>query len=746
MNQSIGRRALRAAIHVALIGAPLGAAWAAPEPAPGPAPEQSPLPTVVVTGTLDQDSAITQAPTLTPLDATQPTSLISQQFIENNIAASANYDDIVKIAPSVYAVSPNGPGLMENQILSVRGFQDGQYNVTFDGIPWGDSNDFTHHSTSYFMEHDLGGISVDRGPGTAATVGNATFGGTISVNSKGVLADTTLTPYASFGSFQTQLLGAEFDTGQIAKYNGSAGFIDAQSLSSNGYLDNMGIDRKNLFAKFATPVGSDVVLTFVGMYNQIRQYVGLGTTAAEIAQFGPTYALSRDPTNQNYYGYNRDLINSDFEYIGLAANLGGGWSVDNKVYTYAYYHDGHNGEDPNGFTPNVTSYGNNNVPGQILENNYRSWGDIVNFKDALPIGDLKAGLWVDRQHNLRSLQEVDFTLGAAIDPLYANTPTGFDRALTQVLTTVQPYLQFDWKPLPGLTLSPGVRYDHFERSVNASVDVKSGYAEGYTTQFSSTLPSFLAHYEFSPDWTAYAQVGKGFLAPNENFFSYNKNSQTAVDPSSTNLSPQQSWNYQLGTTYQTKALSLSADVYYIDFNNLIGSETTGTGNVVFFNQGGVVYKGVEVEGTGYLGMGLSLYANATYNSAKDKGSDVQNPGQWIANAPKSTGTLGLIYNQGGWYASLLDKYVGSRYGDVGQQAPLSSYSTLDGALGYTFGADAPVGLKRAKLKLTFGNLADTHKIYAVAGTTAGADPSGNTPYLYWTIPGRSVFGSIEVPF
>src|SRR3984957_19642688 len=199
--------------HAVLLGLPAtclflgGPAVSGPEASADSSADSSTLPTVVVSGAVDKDSAITQAPTMAPLTVTQPTSVLSQYYIENNIAPSANYDDIVKIAPSVYAVSPNGPGLSENQVLSIRGFADGFFNVTFDGIPWGDSNDFTHHSTSYYMAHDLGTISVDRGPGTAATVGNATFGGTVAVNSKSPLADMTVTPYFSYGSFNTSVVG-----------------------------------------------------------------------------------------------------------------------------------------------------------------------------------------------------------------------------------------------------------------------------------------------------------------------------------------------------------------------------------------------------------------------------------------------------------------------------------------------------------------------------------------------------------
>ena len=694
--------------------------------------QTAPLPTVVVTGSEEVESATTQAPTLAPLTVTQPTSLISQHFIENNSSLSSNYDDIIKIAPSVYSVSPNGPGLMENQILSIRGFVDGEFNVTFDGIPWGDSNDFTHHTTSYFMSHDLGDVSVDRGPGTAATIGNATFGGTIANNSKSPSAETTITPYVSYGSFNTSLVGTQVDTGPVAKYGGAAAFLDVESLSSDGYLHNAGQDRKNVFTKVAAPVDDNTVVTFVGMYNQVHQYVSLGATAAQIAEFGPRYALSNDPTNQNYYGYNYDRIHTDFEYLGVVSRLGGGWTVDNKVYTYAYYHDGSNGEDPNGETPNGTSYGANDVPGQLLVNNYRSWGDTFKARDDFDFGDLQTGLWVDRQHNLRSLEEVDFTLGGALNP--AGNPgsaiPGVDRQLTQVLTTVQPFVEFDWKALPDLTLSPGVRYDHFERSVDSQVNVKTGDPQSYTDNFSATLPSFLAHYAISSNWAAYAQAAKGFLAPNENFFNY-------AAPGSTNVSPQQSWNYQLGTSWQTRALSLSADVYYIDFGNLIGSETIG-GNTVFFNQGGVTYKGIEAEATGYLGMGFSVYANGSINSAKNKQT-----GQWIPDAPDGTFTAGAIYNLNGWYASLLDKWVGKSYGDTsatGPTQPIGSFSTLDGAIGYTVPASAR-WLAKANVRLSFNNLLDSHKIIALAGYTVDL----GTP-LYWTMPERSVFATVSVPF
>jgi iron complex outermembrane receptor protein len=742
-------------------------------------------PNVVVTGQREStESAIAQAPTLTPLDATQPTASLSQYFIQNNMPLTANYAETIGISPSVQSVSPNGAGLMENQILSIRGFVDGYYNVTFDGIPFQDSNDFTHHSTSYFMSHDLGGINVNYGPGTAATIGNATFCCSIDNLSKAPLQDTTLTPYVSFGSWHTQVFGAEFDTGKLDRFDGASGFIDAESSSTDGELTHMDQQRKNVFAKFAAAIAPDTVLTFAAMYNQIHQNVGLGATAAQIAQNGPTWGLSGDPTSQDYYGYNYDQIHTDFEYLGVQSKLGD-WTLDNKLYTYAYYHTGHNGEDPNGETPNGTYWGANDVPGQLLTNNYRSWGDTFNAKYSLFFGDLKAGMWADRQSNERALPEVDETLGEALNPNGANwitnggasnyltdggvnapcpasaepatagstiaQPTAAEllgayscnggRLLTQKLITLQPYFMVDWNVLPGLTVSPGVRYDHFEREVNAIVDVKDATPENYDNTYSATLPSLLVHYALSDDWAAYAQAAKGFMAPNENYF----NRGTTTTPGSTNLAPQETWSYQAGTTWQNRQLSASGDVYYIHFGNEILSEKFGP-DTIYYNAGGTNYKGVEANATYYLGMGLSLYTNGSINRAKVIESAATNcttgdctGGLWVPNAPNATLAYGVIYNDYGIYASLLDKRVGHTYGDVGETQPISSYSVLNGALGYTFG-DGVGRLKGASVKVQLNNLLNKTPVIALAGYTAWL----GTP-LYWTLPQRSFNVTLEVP-
>jgi iron complex outermembrane receptor protein len=152
----------------------------------------------------------------------EPQSVISAQTINNQIAPTADYATIANIAPSIVNVETEGPGLSESKMLSMRGFQDGQYNVTYDGIPFGDANGQTHHTTSYFPAKVLGGEVIDRGPGTAADIGENTFGGTIGLLSKDPRPDEATVLTVSDGSWNTFLGNLEVNTGILPQLDGAS--------------------------------------------------------------------------------------------------------------------------------------------------------------------------------------------------------------------------------------------------------------------------------------------------------------------------------------------------------------------------------------------------------------------------------------------------------------------------------------------------------------------------------------------
>jgi len=654
------------------------------------------------------------APTQGSMIAVQPQSIIGEQYLRENVATTGDYSDAISIAPSVSTVAPNGPGLMEAQSVTMRGFQDGEYNVTFDGIPWGDSNDFTHHSTSYFTNQDTGSIVVDRGPGTASTLGNATFGGTIAVGSRTPSNTFGIEPYLTYGSFGTWVEGAQLDTGVIQQTGGTTALINVENASSDGYLTYSGQRRQNIFAKVVQPIGDNTTLTFVGMYNKIHQDVPLGATREQINAYGPNYGLTNNPDSQDYYGYNFDDISTYMGYIGLHSAFDG-WTIDNKLYTYSYNHFGYNGEDPNGETPNGTVYSPTDVPGQRMRNTYTSWGDIFRLSKDFGPGEVRTGFWYDHQNNLRWQYEVDDSQDFALN----GTPSqATDRYMTDTLTTFQPFLEYNWNITDQVSLTGGVKYADFKRNLDATVNQKTGEPLQYSKDFTKLLPSLALHWQLSDNWTAYAQVAKGFLAPNLNTF-------YTTAPQDNTLKPEQTINKQLGTTWTDGRLTVSADGYYINFNNKIESRTVA-GTTTFYNAGGAVYKGLEAEGTYLLGNGFSVYANGSLNRAIDNATN-----QWLPNAPSKTAALGVIYSSGPLYASLIDKFVGHRYGDTGLQQPFGGYAITNFAASYTF-TEGFGALKSIKVGVQVNNVFDNKSVYYLSGYTA----EDSTP-LYFTIPERS---------
>jgi iron complex outermembrane receptor protein len=671
------------------------------------------------TGSVNRQSAPAQAPTQGSLTATEPQSLISEHYIRNSTAPTSNYSDIIQIAPSVSNIDPNGSGLMESQSLTIRGFQDGQYNVTFDGIPFGDSNDFTHHSTSFFMSQNIGGIKVDRGPGDASQIGFATFGGTVAVQS----TEPSLTPgfsvLGSYGSYNTWLTGVALNTGDMQQWGDARVIVGYNHVGSDGYLTNAAQRRDNVFFKLEKPLGDDTLLTIYANYNRIHQNVSLGATAAQIHQFGPDFGLSADPTNQAYSGYNFDRINTDFEYIDIQTKVAD-WKLDNKLYTYAYYHDGFNGLDPNGETPNGTAFGATNVPGQQITNNYRAFGDILTAEREIGPGKLQLGAWLTHQSNFRDNMNVDDSLNFALQTL--------NFSMNDTFLTFEPYMQYEWKLPYGLTITPGVKYLSFNRSIDAPINQGSGVPADFSHTWTKVLPSLQVHEQIDPDWSAYFQYAQGFLAPNLNVF-YVQNATVSGQPD-----PEQTDNFQLGTTYKTDRLTLSADVYYINFRNAVSSTTVG-GNTIFSNAGGAVYKGVESEATFYAGLGFSLYGNLTFNSAKQKDT-----GDWLQNAPKMTAAAGVLYERGPLAGSLLTKFVGHQFGSTGDAQPIGGFSVTNFSAVYTIKNLTP-WMHNTRIGFEVDNILNRTSIDALAGFTA----ADSTP-LYWTIPGRAFVGTLSTDF
>ncbi len=89
------------------------------------------------------------APSGNTLEAVSAKTEISGEFIKNFMSPTADYAEVVNYAPGTFSLNPNGIGLGQGKTY-FRGFPDGDYTMTFDGIPFEDTNSPTHHSWANF--------------------------------------------------------------------------------------------------------------------------------------------------------------------------------------------------------------------------------------------------------------------------------------------------------------------------------------------------------------------------------------------------------------------------------------------------------------------------------------------------------------------------------------------------------------------------------------------------------------------
>lgn len=283
-------------------------------------------------------SALTQAPTESRLEVMQPQSIVDVSTINNSIAPSADYTMIANLTPSVTTVQANGPGLSEAKNI-IRGFTDGQYNITFDGIPFSDNNSFSHHSTSYFPAKLIGRMIVDRGPGTASTIGQATFGGTMAMLSKDPRTTDGIVPTISYGSFRTLVAHLEGSSANFAPLGGSSTIASYQYLTSDGFLTHSYERRHTLYFKHLQPIGKRTTLTLLTTENWIKFATPPSVTQATINARGRDFGLVDDPTSTLSPLYNirkkrLTSVTSDWRPISAAAGaLATSWAPTSTTTT-----------------------------------------------------------------------------------------------------------------------------------------------------------------------------------------------------------------------------------------------------------------------------------------------------------------------------------------------------------------------------------------------------------------------------
>jgi iron complex outermembrane receptor protein len=691
---------------------------------------------VVITGKASAGPTATQsAPSQGSLEARSAQSIVNDSFIRNFTTPQADYTQIVASTPGAFGYSPNGVGLGDSKI-TLRGLSDSNMVYDFDGIPFNDTNGVSHHSWAYFPAPSLGGVIVDRGPGTAASIGQATFGGTVHLLSRTLEDERRTSVSASTGTWNTRILGLEHNTGNFGADGKSNLLVNVQDLKSDGYQTYNKQDRQFVSAKFQTALSNTTTLTLFGDIMELKNNTPSikGVTRANHDAGLDNLLLSGDPAQPNYYGYNFYDLKTNFAYAAITTDLGDGWKLEDKLYRYQY----HNKQNYNGTTITASS-------AVDKLNSYVTTGNVLRVSRESAAGILRAGLWLDRADSYR--------YQVPADPRTWVTQSAPNFSETYITTTVQPYVEYTFKVGETLEVTPGLKYASYKQDFvhlqdnggavgtlggvyNKTTGVITGGAASLANAvtYTDVLPSVDVHYKIQPNWTAYGQLAAGDQIPSTSVFDV-KDAKVSPAPKATKTK-----TVQVGTVWQSAQMSLAADVYH---TKLDGAYTPlspdANGNVGYVLSGTQVTQGIEAEGNFALGNGLSLYANATIGSLKYASGAIS--GQWVAGAPRNTQALGLNYQLGGWAANLSANRVGEMYNDAkdGTHQAFVIDPVVVTNLFVNYTVKNPVAFaKQARLQLGVNNLMNRHSIVGIASAATGSNSA--TPKstdLLTVLPARS---------
>ena len=679
------------------------------------------LPGVTVQGERDK------VPSEALLDRGSPQSIVTGQMIHEVASPVGDWGTVANFTPSFVSSAPNGPGFDAAKGQTLRGFVDGQFNVTMDGIPFGDPDNFGHHSTSYFPIEMLDHVIIDRSPGAAPDLGYASFGGSVNLFSESIPDQSGARAYSSYGSFNTALVGATVNTPSPQAF-GSMGVLATLEYShSDGAMSYSPGNKRDILLKGVSLLG-DVRLTALYTYDRYNFYNPGNITTTDLAIIGSSFGYNTDPGTSNYYGYSATERSSDFGYVKLETPFANSWGLEDRVYTYSYYNTGLSLKGDQTSSPigtGFTGISPTDIAGRTSYEDYRTVGNDLRVNHRDPHGMFLIGLWAEHSWLNESRLGLDLTTGMLYDVnKKAPSPVYYD--FNAHLSALQPYAEYAWQATPDFRLRFGLRYRDVTRDFNAAViqNFLPGTPGQISKTVNSTLPSIDAVYRLTDNSNVYAQVSRGSLVPSQSFF------YTANPALGNQANPENSTAIQIGVVGQNANYGIGFDVYNVEFDNYV-STVVQNGDTLYVNSGSVRYQGVETEGHAKLGGGVTAVANASLNRATFQQSGMTSPiemaGDTIPYAPSYTGLLGFTYTSGPWGASLLAKFVGTEYQGKNGSADggtyrVNAYSYTNATL--TRNLVDWLGIPNVRLTLGINNLWDSHAITDNAGPSV-AMPNPN---------------------
>lgn len=647
-----------------------------------------------------------------------PITAISKKVIERDRDVS-NAESVLNNSPGVNVTTSNPIGVRVH--TSIRGFKGSQIGYTYDNLPitnllnggltGGDSND--KQALYNVIPLTLGqtdGINIQFGPTPTNVNSFGAMGGTVEYLPRLPSKNFYLKTFAGYGSFDTRLYGAEVNTGN-SKSLGNL-LLRFSSRQTNNYLENSPDRLYSYYGAYTLPSTSGrSIFSAIFMMNLTNGYVPSHMPVELTNKYGPNYQFPLSDT------YAQATGNSSTVILGYKTAMTNRILLDTKLY-YQY-------QDFNELTyesPNF--YNTSPYIGNIPYYAFGPTSPYVRYRvinQALGVSPT-AKFFLGNNYNYELQVGGLGVFALAHDSAYfLNTPSApqiqtvndaWDEHQHRLLATL--FAQAKLKPLPGLTLYPGIKEEYVTNLMN---DIYGAYEQGdYSgNEYRNFTPYFGVSYKLSRAIKTYANFGINYKYPNMS--AYYAADQTSP-PHLIAIHPEKVQSYQIGAQYKSNGLNANIAFYRQAFTNVFSSYYDLQNGLSYqYNFGSARYQGINIGLNYNLGENFDIYTNYSLQSAVYTSSSTALNGASVNAGDPKQYTPTYLYNIGvsdsyhNLYGSLWATLVGPQYIGTSGGAPttesIPAYKTVNLSLAYTVPIQA-YGMKKLKLSFNVMNLLNSH--------------------------------------
>lgn len=692
----------------------------------------------------------------TSLPITQ-TTLDSKQIEQKYFGA--DIPSVINNTPSINGYSDNGMGIGYS-FFRLRGMDQTRVNTTVNGIPVNDPENMGVYFNNFAdLASSAESIQIQRGVGTS-TNGVASFGGSVNILTKNLAPKQSATVNFGLGSFGSNRATLEYQSGMIK--NKLAFYGRISNLQTNGYRDNsrakitsylfsVGYFWKKAVLKFNIFGGNaENNLAYVGIENK---YLNTNRT------FNPLVNNEKDAFKQTFYQLQYSYqINSKCNFTSSV------YFVRGQAPKFQYF---------GGFANEYLNLPiHNNDSGYNAMTSYRLnqyfVGAFLNYQYKTVKWDLMANMHANafKGEHFLEVQTID-----TYNPKFIPGQNAFFNTGNKNEISVNVKLNYSFNTKTVTFGDIQVRNVSFNYTPQI-MEYRTIYGLNNDNLLVENMNWAFVNYRFglkhqiNKSTNVYALFGRSNREPAR--VDYFKDEHPYSNIKQSDIQHETLNDYEFGACFNNQKLAINANLFYMDFENQIGS--TGSlntyGVAININVGASVRKGIEIEATWKLNKKVWLTNSSSFSQNTINKIDLhyyyRNQNTYVDTViTKHNATAALspsvIINQGirfipnkWFYAELNYRFVSMQYLDNSEDknVSISNYQLMDLKLGINLKQWIKYG--EPSISVQVNNLTD--QLYTPSGTvqsyTNYLDDQGKTTTvpLFFPAATRNIFVGLTWKF